>query len=57
MTKKEALKLFRFNNENIWEWLKEKGLLYESWEHFINEFNIYGEITDKQITTWKNPFI
>ena len=56
MTKKEALELFKFNNENIWKLLKDNDLLYETWEDFINQFNVYGEISDKQVITWKNPF-
>lgn len=60
MNKKEALKLFRFNvnfdNESDYKELKKQDLLYELWENFTSELNFYGEITDNQVMTWKNPY-
>lgn len=61
MTKVEALKEFKFNinfdDDNEFARLKkEEGILYELWEDYIDQLNLYKEITDKQAMSWKNPF-
>ncbi len=56
MSKTEAVTQFKQGYANIWPKLeKDKPMMREAWNNWVDELQKNGSITERQASTWTQP--